>query len=92
MYAPHPHRLRSLLLALCYLAGGLLVGAVAGYQAGRLSHQNLNALLSVDFRLYDPDGYRVERFDDGLISLVHDYWTTVDKPPSNHDNPFENQP
>lgn len=33
-----------------------------------------NDALSAGFRIYDPEGYEVERFDGD------DYWTTVDKP------------
>jgi len=47
-----------------------------GYSLGRYSHQNVNDLISVGFRVFDEDGYEVEHFDDGLSIS---YWTYKDK-------------
>jgi hypothetical protein len=65
-------------------------GCAAHYGAERLAVEELshkrelyspmtcNQALSAGFRIYDPDGFEVERFDDD------DYWTTEPKPCSSN--------
>jgi hypothetical protein len=60
------------LLLATALGSGTLLG-VAGYAAGRHSHQNVSELQSVGFRVIDPEGYEVNRFDDGWRTLFSGY-------------------
>ena len=69
------HSTRSIVLLVV-----LLASACCGYLLGRSSHQNINALQRAGFVVIDPEGYEVERFEEGLLSAFPSYWTTTDKP------------
>jgi hypothetical protein len=63
-----------------------------GYFGGRASVQSANVLLDAGFTITDPQGYDVERFDDGPIALIQSYSTTDEENPflteeeKNHEN------
>lgn len=51
-------------------------GLFLGYNLGRNSHQNVNTLLQTGFKVYDPDGFEVERFTE---DTDFGYFTTEPK-------------
>jgi len=65
--------LKCAVIVTAIIVGSLV--AIPAYYAGRASHQNVNDLISVGWNIADPEGYTVERFDEGLMVLAPSYWT-----------------
>lgn len=41
---------------------------ILGYIAGQQSHQNVNDLIAVGFKVTDPEGHECRQFEEGLFT------------------------
>ena len=72
--------MKSTLTLLCGLhLATMLAGLTLGFYAGRESHQNVNDLIRVGFKVIDPDGYECNQWDEGLFVLFPNYYTNEHK-------------